>query len=157
MDSTFQSAESDFYFGDQEEMGLGVRVASGLRENGGNGRVLNSEGQSGAGNTWGRPARWCDYSGTVGDRWVGVTIMAWPGNLRPSWWHNRDYGLFAANLFGRQAMRQGPPSRIVVQKGETFRLRYGVLIHSSDAAVSFQPEKEFERYLRLTEDAAPRR
>jgi putative membrane-bound dehydrogenase-like protein len=143
--SQFESPDNDFYFGDQEEMGLGVRVATAIREKEGNGRITSSRGKSSAANTWGQPAEWCDYAGTIDERHVGVTIMASPANVRTSWWHNRDYGLFVANLFGRQAMRQGEPSKLVVKKGEKFVLRYGILIHSSDER--FDPEPAFEAYL----------
>ena len=159
-DSTFSSNEADFYFGDQEEMGLGVRVATDLREAGGTGRILNSAAARGAKTTWGKPASWCDYSGTSGDR-VGVTIMTSPDNYRPSWWHNRDYGLSVANLFGREAMRQGPPSKIVVKRGEKFRLRYGVLLHVSRES-PFDPGEQYQRYVdalrrQPANSAAPKR
>jgi hypothetical protein len=53
-------------------------------------------------------------------------------NFRPSWFHARDYGLFVANPFGRQAFRKGEPSRVEVKPGETFRLRFAVLLHSGE-------------------------
>ena len=55
--------------------------------------------------------------------------MCHPGNFRESWMHARDYGLLAANPFGRQAMQKGGASKTLVEPGETFRLRYGVWIH----------------------------
>ena len=106
-ESTFWSPDADFYFGDQEEMGLGVRVASAIREKGGSGRLLNSEGLVGAQRTWGQLAPWCDYSGVVGGEHVGVTIVPAPYNVRPSWWHNRDYGVFVANMFGSRSHEAG--------------------------------------------------
>lgn len=150
--SSFRSEQSDFYFGDQEEMGLGVRVASPLREKGGNGRILNSEGQISAKQTWGQPAKWCDYSGTIEGNQVGVMIMAAPNNLRPSWWHNRDYGLFVANLFGRKAMGQGDTSKLVVKKGETFLLKYGVYIHESAELSEQQLADAYEAYLKILQE-----
>ncbi len=129
--SSFQNKDAEFYFGDQEEMGLGVRMASPLREKGGSGRILSSENISSAKKTWGKKAKWCDYSGKIGDNYVGVMIMASPENVRPTWWHNRNYGLFVANLFGRKAMRQGETSKLIVKQGEEFHLNYGVYIHES--------------------------
>ena len=107
-----------FYFGDQEERGLGVRVATGITEKNG-GVITSSSGQTTAKATWGQPAAWCDYSGVINGKHVGVMIVPDPANPLPSWWHNRDYGVFVANPFGRQAMKQGPPSRIEVNKGDT--------------------------------------
>jgi len=54
-----------------------------------------------------------------------------PANFRPSWWHNRDYGLFVANPFGRAAMKQGAGSRIEVKKGETFNMRFSVICYQA--------------------------
>jgi putative membrane-bound dehydrogenase-like protein len=120
-----------FSFGDQEEMGFGVRVATAINEKNG-GTITNSEGATTAKQTWGRPAAWCDYSGVVGGHHVGVTIVPDPASARPSWWHNRDYGLFVANAFGRKAMKQGGADRVEVKRGETYRLRHTAILHASD-------------------------
>jgi hypothetical protein len=132
-DSTFRSEEGDFTFGDQEEMGFGVRVATAITEKNG-GVVTSSSGLKTAKATWGQPAQWCDYSGAVDGQQVGITLMADPANFRPSWWHNRDYGLMVANPFGQEAMKQGAKSAVTVKRGETFRLRYGAVIHDGLAA-----------------------
>ena len=62
-DSEFTSP-TDFYIGDQEEMGLGARLATPLIEKNG-GQLRNSADQVGANSTWGQPATWCDYSGNI--------------------------------------------------------------------------------------------
>jgi hypothetical protein len=109
-------------------MGFGARVATAITEKNG-GVITSSSGLQTAKNTWGQPAEWCDYSGTVDGQRVGIVLMADPANFRPSWWHNRDYGLMVANPFGREAMKQGAKSRVRVQRGESFRLRFGAAIH----------------------------
>ncbi len=48
--------------GDQEEMGVGVRVATPLTEKNG-GQITSSTGNVGSAKTWGQLADWCDYSG----------------------------------------------------------------------------------------------
>ena len=130
-DSTFQSDHDDFWFGDQEEMGLGVRLATPImvKANKG-GRILNSAGQTNEKATWGKQAAWCDYSGPLAGAFAGVTIMPHPHNLRPCWWHTRDYGFMTANPFGRAAFRAGPTSKVTVNKGKPFRLAYGILLHA---------------------------
>lgn len=128
-DATFQSETGPLVFGDQEEMGFGGRVATPLIEKNG-GRIRNAAGQETARLTWGEPAAWCDYSGVIGERRAGILILAAPTNFRPSWWHNRDYGLMVANPFGREAMKQGEKSRVVVSQGETLNLRYGALVYA---------------------------
>jgi hypothetical protein len=129
--SDFRSDDHDFAFGDQEEMGFGVRVATPLIVKNG-GRILNSDGLKDGKEVWGKPADWCDFSGTIDGRHAGVTLMTDPENFRPSWFHARDYGLLVANPFGRKAMTKGEPSRVVVKRGEPFRLGFAILLHASD-------------------------
>ena len=46
-------------FGTQEEMGLGVRLATPLTVKSGNGRITNSVGGTNEKGTWGQAADWC--------------------------------------------------------------------------------------------------
>jgi hypothetical protein len=128
-DATFVATEQDIAFGDQEEMGFGVRVATPITEKSG-GLITTSTGGKTAKATWGKAFEWCDYAGVIGDQRVGVTLMPDPANFRPSWFHNRDYGLMVANPFGRNSMKQGEVSRVEVKKGEKLRLRFGLLLHA---------------------------
>lgn len=156
-DSTF-SADQPFYFGDQEEMGIGFRIATPLRAEGetkdgvpaGNGQMTDAEGRVNGTEIWGKAARWCDFSGSVKGQQVGMTLFCHPKNFRPSWFHARDYGLLLANPFGRKAFGQGEPSRVEVKPGEQLRLRYGVLVHSSPVGKSPDLNAEFDHYLRAT-------
>ncbi|MFH1739808.1 MAG: PmoA family protein [bacterium] len=127
-DSQFQSTDADFYFGDQEEMGLGVRVATPICVKNG-GEILSSSGLKNESQVWGIQADWCDYSGVIQGRRVGVTLMPSPTNFRRSWFHARDYGLLVANSFGQNAFTKGEKSKVFVQKGDTFRLCFGVLVY----------------------------
>lgn len=128
------SGPADFQFGDQEEMGLGVRVATPLTVKNG-GRIINADGAASEKGAWGKQADWCDYRGAVGGEDVGVALMPDPGNFRRSWFHARDYGLLVANPFGRRAFTKGARSEVVVKAGATFRLRFGVLVHSGEVDV----------------------
>jgi hypothetical protein len=130
-DSTFRGNEA-FCFGDQEEMGLGLRVATPISEVDG-GHLQDSEDRRGAKKIWSHAAAWCDYSGSVDGRRIGMTLMCHPDNFRESWMHARDYGFVAANPFGRKAMKKGPPSKVVVKPGTELRLRYAVWVHAGDA------------------------
>lgn len=154
-DSIF-SADSAFDFGDQEEMGLGVRVATPISGVEG-GQLRDAAGREGASAIWSHAADWCDYSGQIDGHHVGIAILCHPQNLRPSWMHARDYGFLAANLFGRKAMHKGAESRIVVKPGETLRLRYGVYVHEHRNA---EPKLDdvYRQYRRLSEaDISPAR
>jgi hypothetical protein len=149
-DSTF-SYDEEFTFGDQEEMGLGIRLATPLRvdkrEDGlapGNGTILDSAGRKNGDQVWGNSADWCDYGGTLAGQRAGITLLCHPDNFRQSWFHARDYGFLVANPFGRQAFGKGEKSAVVIKPGEKMRLRYGLLIHSgpkdsrADCAAAYQ-------------------
>jgi hypothetical protein len=152
LSSTFHSDTSDFAFGDQEEMGLGIRVATPIAvESHQGGRMLDSRGRVDGKKIWGRQADWCDYSGTVAGHAVGVTLMGNPRNVRPCWWHARDYGFVAANPFGRNAMTGGRVSKIVVAKGQRFHLRYGVCIHDGTPTTGYDPAQAYAEYLKTTQ------
>ena len=129
-DSTFYATTGDLVFGDQEEMGFGARVATAITEKNG-GLITSSTKETMAKKTWGQPAAWCDYSGVINGRHVGITLVPDSVNPQPGWWHNRDYGVFVANCFGRQAMKQGDKASLAVKQGQTLRLRYTALLHSS--------------------------
>lgn len=156
--STFTSPH-EFTFGDQEEMGLGIRVATPMRvEKGdgslppGTGTITDAKGRKNGAEVGGNSADWCDYSGTVDGKHVGMTIFCHPGNFRPSWFHARDYGFLAANPFGRAAFKKGEPSKVVVKPGEEFRLRYGILIHADEDGKLPDLNAADSDYLKLTAD-----
>lgn len=138
-DARMTAITSGVYFGDQEEMGLGVRVATPITEQNG-GLITNGNGTTTAKATWGKAAAWCDYSGLIDGKRVGVLIIPDAANATPSWWHNRDYGVFVSNPFGRSAMKQGEVSRIEVKPGETYRIKHQIILHSEpvSAAVDFE-------------------
>jgi Methane oxygenase PmoA len=157
-DSTF-SSDKEFYFGDQEEMGIGFRVATPLRVGSkpddkvpaGNGTIVDAKGRKNEKEIWGNSSDWCDYSGTMAGERVGMTIFCHPANLRPSWFHARDYGMLEANEFGRQAFHKGDASKVVVKPGEKLRIRYGVLIHSNPADSAPDLVAAYQDYLHLAD------
>jgi hypothetical protein len=118
-------------FGDQEEMGFGIRIATPLSEKNG-GTLKNSEGLIGAKNAWGKTAAWCDYSGILSNRLVGITVMPHPTNFRPSWFHSRDYGLIVANPFGQQVFTKSEtPSNKSIISGGALELYFAAFVHST--------------------------
>ncbi len=147
-DSTFQSDHA-FAFGDQEEMGLGVRVASPIRVEAG-GTIVDARGRKNEDEVWGNSAAWCDYRGPLAGYLAGMTIMAHPSNFRASWYHSRDYGFLAANPFGRHAFDKGPPSSVVVEPGDSLRLRFGVLLHVGPAGRPPNLKAAYDDYIRFS-------
>jgi hypothetical protein len=129
--STFQPAGKSFYFGDQEEMGLGVRVVTPLAVIKG-GSIRDSEGRKNEAQVWGKQADWCEYTGILNGKRVGIVLMPDVKNFRRSWFHARNYGLLLANPFGRNAFTRGEKSRIEVKAGQQVQLRFGVLLYDAD-------------------------
>jgi len=134
-DSDLEPVGEEAVFGDQEEMGVGVRMATPLTVRAG-GTMVDAAGNRNEREVRGKNTPWCDYSGTIQGRRVGITLMSHPRNFRSAWWHARDYGFLTLNPFGRKSLTGGEVSRVVVRRGEPLRLRFGVLLHSSPAEQS---------------------
>ena len=148
IDATFSSKSHDFYFGDQEESGLAVRVASDIRVQGGNGTILNDRSEKNGKEIWGKEAKWFDYSGTVRDREVGLMVIPDPSNERKSWLHARDYGVVVTNPFPKQPkQRREPYVKTWVRKGKPFQLRYAILIHDQPANQDFDRKDIYQQVL----------
>jgi hypothetical protein len=155
-DSTFQSKRSGLYFGDQEEMGVGVRVATPLMvkpyENRHRpGRILDDHGRRNEKAIWGELAAWCDYGGWLDEMFAGITIISDPRNAAPCRWHVRDYGLMVANPFGQSVFKKGPAKKTEVVSGRPFHLRFGILLHTAAGADDFDPVAAYHDYLKLIE------
>jgi hypothetical protein len=130
IDTTFFNDERDFYFGDQEESGLCIRVAEPFHVKGGGGTILNDRGERNESGTWGHEFQWIDYSGVSGNKRVGMLIVPDAENARPCWSHSRDYGVLVANPFPRQPQgRREPYVKTWVKNGQRYRLRFSILIY----------------------------
>ena len=149
-ESTFVREESDYWLGDQEEMGLAFRVGFDLPMKRG-GRLLNSAGKTDLKSIRTKQSDWCDYSGTADGKFAGMMLMADPGNFRRPWWHAVDNGLLVANPLGESELngRGKRKQNVLVKKGEPFRLRFGVLMHINDRKEDFKPEEAYRSFLGL--------
>ena len=144
IDARFQSDSQDFEFGDQEESGLAFRMESRLRVKDGSGRIINDRGEVNGKATWGKEARWVDYSGTANGRRVGIMAIPSPDNPRKCWMHTRDYGVVAVNPFPRQPKgRREPYVRTLVKQGDVFRLQYAVWLHDYAESDKFDRKEAF--------------
>jgi hypothetical protein len=139
-------------FNDDKDGVLALRLAPWLnmprgkaarKFTGGQGQIVNAKGDRDA-SAWGKRAEWCDFHAERNGRVYGVAIFNHPQNLRhPTWWHARDYGLFAANPFGwadfdRTAKPDAGNYRIPA--GGSLTLRYRVLLHSGDEKTALLAE-----------------
>ncbi|MCA9269637.1 MAG: PmoA family protein, partial [Planctomycetales bacterium] len=127
-DITFTAGDKPVTFGQTKEGSFGVRVWPTMTVDKNGGKILNSEGQTNL-DAWSKPAAWVDYVGQVDGETLGIAILNHPDSLRfPTPWHVRTYGLFAANPFMHEALE--------LKAGESFRLRYAVLLHAGDTAAA---------------------
>jgi hypothetical protein len=120
--------------GDTKEGTFAIRVAKELQKP--TGKMLNSEGKTGEPDIWGKRAAWVDYSAVVSGETVGIAIFDNPENIKhPTYWHARDYGLFAVNPFGEHDFYNDPKrdGSVTIAVGQSLILRYRVLIHHGDA------------------------
>ena len=134
-------------FNDTKEGTFGMRLAPGLEAPTRNapplpkrtGVMVNSNGQEGEANCWGKRANWVDISGDVEGEKLGVAIFDHPSNPgHPTYWHVRSYGLFAANIFGRRAFErdQNVNGARTLAPGEMLTFRYRVIVHPGDSAAA---------------------
>ena len=147
LDSTFTPVEEEIAFGDQEEMGLGIRVATSLTTANG-GLIVNSDGQSGEAQAWGKQAKWCACSRMIDGKHTGVLLMPHPDNFRESWFHVRDYGLLVANPFGRNAFTRAEKSSVQVTRDKELRLRFGVLVFADKTGTELDFNVAYQEYVR---------
>jgi hypothetical protein len=148
-ESTFLREQSDFWLGDQEEMGLAVRVAKSITQKLG-GEIRDSEGRTERKALRTNQADWCDYRGTVDGRHGGIMLMNDPQNFRKPWWHNVETGLLVANPLGESELsgRGKQRENILVKKNRPFRLRYGVLVHLHEEPKDFDTNAAYRDFLK---------
>ena len=142
---TFQASHGELTLGDTKEAAMAIRVAETMRVTKptpkgqmpvpGDGRIITSEGALNQ-DAWGKRAAWCDYSGPVDGKILGIAIFDHPSNPKhPTWWMVRDYGLFAANPFGQHEFEKTSDPRsgdIVVSAGGSVTFRYRFYLHEGN-------------------------
>jgi hypothetical protein len=134
---TLHASHGPITLGDTKEGTMAIRLAETMRLKGkvGHGHIVLSNGLR-DGETWGKRAEWCDYYGPVDGKVVGVAIFDNPKNPRyPTWWHVRDYGLFAANPFGRHDFENLPDKTagdLVIPAGKSVTFKYRFYLHEGD-------------------------
>lgn len=153
LDIELVASKGGITFGDTKEGSMGVRVSDEIKVKGGNGTYLNAEGKKNEKEVWGYQSDWVDYYGKVtkdGKEFeVGIAVFSHPSNKLKPCWHAREYGLLAANPFGRS--KSGFPAvkenkeLVTLKKGEQLKLKYAVLVHEGDTK-SGEVAKHFANY-----------
>jgi hypothetical protein len=147
-------------FGDTKEGSFGIRINDVINAEvakkgkpAGKGKIQNADGKIGEKDCWGQKSAWCDYSGPIDGKEVGLAIFDDPKNAYPACWHVRGYGLMAANPFGRDKHAQFPAMKgnnklVRLEKGEHLQLRYGMLLHTGDA-ISGEVATHYKKFVEL--------
>lgn len=134
---TLTADSGEVTFNDTKEGSFALRLGPSLsmkvnKEENREAHITTSEGARDK-KAWGTRAKWVTYHGPdpKGNP-VSVTVFDHPRNLRhPTWWHARDYGLFAANPFGIHDFEKSEDKTKgdhVLSKGQSMTQRYRVLI-----------------------------
>jgi len=152
--TTLTATDSAVLFKDTKEGMFGIRVARSLEmpvnekvalldasgkptavkvnaAEGATGNYLSSEGLSGAA-VWGTRAKWMELNGLIGEEKISIVICDHPKNQSyPTYWHAREYGLFAANPFGWNDFTKGKETLgFKLEKGKSVTFRYRVIVNS---------------------------
>ena len=136
---TLHASHGELVFGDTKEGTMAVRVNETMKlkaKSGPGGHIVQNTGVKDDA-AWGKRADWCDYYGPVQGKTVGIAIFDNPQNPRhPTWWHVRDYGLFAANPFGKhdfEKLSDKTAGELKVPSGSDVTFRYRFYLHEGDA------------------------
>jgi len=152
-DITITAEQEKVVFGDTKEGTFGIRVPEVIAvETKKGGNFVNAEGKVGERDAWGKRSAWIDYYGTLEGEEVGIAILNHPSSFRfPTYWHVRNYGLFAANPFGVhdfERLQDTKAGELTLPKGESITLRYRVLFHKGTSE-SINLPKMFEEYSQM--------
>lgn len=93
------------------------------------GNYITSEGRQGD-NAWGTRGDWCMLYGKKGKDSISILIIDHPQNPGyPTYWHARNYGLFAANPLGQKVFSNGKETLgLKLTRGQSVTFRYRVVI-----------------------------
>jgi hypothetical protein len=95
------------------------------------GNYRSAEGVEGKG-VWGTRCRWMKLYSEIKGEPVAIVIIDHPSNVGyPTYWHARDYGLFAANTLGQKVFSNGENElNFSLKKGESVTFKYRLVVAS---------------------------
>lgn len=139
------SAGKEVVFGDTKEGSMAMRVAQWMtaphafakQPGKTQGMIVNDSGKRQT-EAWGKPSKWVDYFGPKDGKTYGVAMFDHPSNPRhPTWWHVRDYGLFAANPFGQkdfepEQKHAAGKGNLIIPAGGSTTFRWRFYFHMGD-------------------------
>lgn len=167
--TTLTAQKDSVHFNDIKDGLLGIRVTKELElpsdktekfsdsqgniteisptRNGANGNYLTSAGKRGN-DAWGTRGNWCLLYGVKEGVPLSVAIIDHPLNPGyPTYWHARDYGLFAANPLGQKIFSNGRETlNLSLAPGQSVTFRYRIKINSGIQPTAADLDKETEEF-----------
>ena len=149
---TLTAKDTTVVFHDTKEGMFAIRVAHWLKEDGGTGRYLSSNGDETEKHIWGRRAQWVRLEGEKEGHRMGIAILNHPQSTNyPIFWHARGYGLFAANPLGQFVFQkshqvENPREfKLTLHPGESVVFGFRMIIYEGERTKQ-QLDNEFEFY-----------
>lgn len=163
--TTLTAQKDTVYFKDVKDGMLGLRVTKELElpsdkeesytdnngivtkispaKNGANGDYLTSTGKKGN-DAWGTRAAWCVLFGIKESQPISIAVIDHPKNPGyPTYWHARDYGLFAANPLGQSVFSNGKEHmNLTLKPGQSVTFRYRIVIASGRSQTAASLDKQ---------------
>ena len=93
------------------------------------GDYRSAEGVEGK-EVWGTRCRWMKLASEINGEQVALVIIDHPSNVGyPTYWHARDYGLFASNTLGQKIFSEGEIElNFSLKKGESVTFKYRLVV-----------------------------
>jgi len=149
---TLTAQDEKIVFSDTKEGMFAIRVADWLSEEKGTGKYLDSNGNTGEPNVWGKRATWTRLQGNKDGKIFGIAIFSHPESVNyPTYWHARGYGLFSANPLGQLDYQKGTkivnpqPLNLTLLPGQYAVFKFRMLIYEGPRSPE-QLEKQFEHF-----------
>ena len=151
---TLTAQDEKIVFGDTKEGMFAIRVADWLSEDKGTGKYLDSDGNIGEPNIWGKKAAWVRLEGQKNGQTIGIAIFNHPtSECFPTYWHARGYGLFSANPLGQLDFLKGrnvenpQPLNFTLYPGQSALFRFRMIIYEGQKSAE-NIEREFQNFAR---------
>jgi hypothetical protein len=114
-----------------------VTKVSATKDASATGNYITSAGKEGDA-AWATRGNWCMLYGKKGGDVISITMIDHPQNPGyPTYWHARNYGLFAANPLGQKVFSEGKESlNFKLMKGQSSIFRYRILISAGNERLS---------------------
>jgi hypothetical protein len=149
---TLTAQDEKIVFGDTKEGMFAIRVADWLSEEKGTGKYLDSRGNIGEPNVWGKKADWARLEATKDGKTIGIAIFNHPTSAcYPTYWHTRGYGLFSADPLGQLDFLKGrnienpQPLNFTLQPGQNAIFRFRMIIYEGQKSAE-QLERQFTAF-----------